>query len=59
MINVPFGPNGQPLEPIIPPRPTLFTGSVLWVFDDLQEYADWLAKNQPIPPPPDPETTEI
>ena len=53
MITVPFGPNGQPLEPIEPPRPTLFTGSVLLVFDDLNEYAAWIAANYPIPPPPD------
>lgn len=58
MTNVPFGPNGQPLTPIEPPRPTLFTGSVLWVFDDLDEYAAWIAENYPIPPPPDPETIE-
>lgn len=53
MINVPFGPNGQPLTPIEPPRPTLFTGSVLWVFDDTTEYAAWIKANFPIPPPPD------
>lgn len=58
MISVPFGINGVPIDPIEPPRPTLFTGTVLWVFDDLDEYADWLAKNQPIPPPPTPETIE-
>lgn len=58
MINVPFGPNGQPLTPIEPPRPTLFTGTVLWVFDNLDEYAAWLLANQPIPPTPSPPETE-
>lgn len=58
MTSIPFGPNGIPIDPPIPPRPLLFTGTVLWAFEDLEEYADWLAKNQPIPPPPDPETTE-
>ena len=49
MISIPFGINGQPLEPIVPPRPTLFTGTNLWVFDNQEEYAKWLEDNQPIP----------
>jgi hypothetical protein len=56
MISVPFGPNGEPIDPIVPPRPMLFTGEALFVFDSAEEYAQWLAENQPIPPPPDPET---
>ena len=58
MTSIPFGPNGVPIDPPNPPRPLLFTGDVLWAFDNLEEYAEWLAKNQPIPPPPDPETIE-
>ena len=56
MTSVPFGPNGAPIDPIVPPRPMLFTGNTLWVFDSADEYAQWVKDNQPIPPPPDPET---
>ena len=55
MISVPFGPNGEPLDAIVPPRPMLFTGVALFVFDSAEEYAQWIADNYPIPPPPEPE----
>lgn len=58
MTPIPFGPNGVPIDPPNPPRPLLFTGDALWMFADLDEYAQWLAENQPIPPPPSPETIE-
>ena len=46
---IPHGHNGEPLEPIVPPKPMLFTGTALWVFDNQEEYAKWLEDNQPIP----------
>ncbi len=58
MIAIPHGPNGQPLESIVPPRPTLFDGTVLWLFDDEAEFSRWWnAMYPPIPTPPD-ELTE-
>jgi hypothetical protein len=49
MTIVPHGEDGQPLTPIAPLRPMLFTGTALWVFDDSEEYDQWLKDNQPIP----------
>jgi hypothetical protein len=51
---VPSTPYGVPLEPIIPPMPTVFDGLHLWVFDTTEEYVKWVNDN--CPPPP--ETTE-
>lgn len=56
MIAIPYGPNGQPLTPIVPPRPTLFNGTVLWLFDDEAEFSRWW--NTMYPPTPTPETIE-
>jgi hypothetical protein len=38
---VPSGPNGQPLEPIVPPMPTIYDGTTLWVFDSEEEFSVW------------------
>jgi hypothetical protein len=53
MTTVPFNENGSPVEPIIPPRPTLFTGTELIVFDDDKEYYDYMANLYPVNPEPD------
>jgi hypothetical protein len=49
---VPSTPQGVPLEPIVPPMPTIFDGVQLWVFETWEEYSKWVNDN--CPPPPDP-----
>jgi hypothetical protein len=54
MTAIPHGPNGQPVTPIIPPRPTLFDGTTLWLFDDEVEFSRWWnAMYPPTPAPPE------
>ena len=58
MIAIPHGPNGQPITPIEPPRPTLFDGTVLWLFDDEAEFSRWWNTMYPPTPAPPDELTE-
>ena len=58
MIAIPHGPNGQPQTPIEPPRPTLFDGTVLWLFDDEAEFSRWWNTMYPPTPAPPDELTE-
>jgi hypothetical protein len=54
MIVVPTNENGVPLEPIPYERPAIVIGSLklMYVFDDIEEYLNFL--NPPSPPNPDP-----
>jgi hypothetical protein len=56
MRTVPCGPNGQPLEPIVPPMPTIYDGTDLWVFDNEKEFEEWW--NTKYPPQNSIEETE-
>lgn len=54
---IPSTPEGVPLEPINPPMPTVFTVQGLWLFDNWDEYYQWVKDNFP-PPPETIETTD-
>lgn len=47
MTIIPHGENGQPLEPTPQFRPTLFDGTNLWLFDNMEEYDAWYKEHFP------------